>query len=113
MNPTPIHDALLATHLRDTGMAAVEAAADPRVIAIIDKHIADMNASGRPWSANDLRDRLPTCDHHLIGARVRAAAMRRPLEQERVGYVPSSLPSTHGHPIAVWLGAEHVADGAA
>lgn len=97
-------------HLRDAGIASVTNHADPRVVAIIDAHIADLNDSGRPWSANDLRDKLPVCDHHLIGARVRAAATRRPVEQVRVGYVASDLPSTHCHPIAVWVGAAHIED---
>ena len=93
--------------LRDRGMALAEAYADPRVILAIDAVIAEANASGRPWSANDIRDRLPVSSHALVGARVRAAAMRRPVEQVRVGYVPSDLPSTHAHPVAVWVGAEH------
>ena len=99
--------------LRDAGMAAAENAADPRIILAIDAAIERANASGRPWSANDIRDELPVSHAGLVGARVRAAATRRPVEMVRVGYVPSSLPSTHAHPIAVWVGVEHVGEGAA
>ena len=94
--------------LRDAGIATTEAAADPRLIAMIDAKIAEANASGRAWSTNDIRHELPVVAGPLIGARVRAAATRRPVEQVRVGYVPSSLASTHAHPIALWLGADHV-----
>lgn len=97
----------LAEALRDEGMARAEMAADPRIIAMIDALIAEMNASGEAWSANSLRDRLPANAGPLVGARVRAAATRRPVEQVRVGYVPSDLPSTHAHPIALWIGANH------
>lgn len=90
--------------LRDQGIAAAEHAADPRLILMIDAKIAEMNASGRPWSANDLRDLLPVVAGPLVGGRVRAAASRRPVEMKRVGYEPSSLPSTHAHPIGVWRG---------
>lgn len=93
------------TTLRDQGIAATEHAADPRLMLMVDAKIAELNASGRPWSANDLRDMLPVVAGPLVGARVRAAATRRPVEMERVGYEPSSLRSTHAHPIAVWRGA--------
>lgn len=93
-----------AAALRDEGMAAVEAAADPRVIVLIDGEIELANKSGRRWSANDIRDRLPVSAHQLVGARVRAAARRK--DCMPVGYTPSTLPSTHAHPIRVWLGTE-------
>ena len=87
-------------------MDATTNAADPRVILAIDAEIAKANASGERWSANDIRSRLPVSHGPLVGARVRAAATRRPREQVRIGYVPSSLASTHAHPIAEWIGAE-------
>ena len=90
--------------LRDQGMAATEQAADPRLILMVDAKIAELNASGKTWSANDLRDLLPVVAGPLVGARVRAAATRRPVEMVRVGYVPSTLLSTHGHPVSVWRG---------
>jgi hypothetical protein len=101
---TPIFDALTAAEQgRDKGMQQAEDHADPRVIASIDAAIDELNASGQQWSANDLRKVAPTAGP-LIGARVRAAATRRPREMVRVGYVPSDLPSTHAHPIALWKG---------
>jgi hypothetical protein len=82
---------------RDEGMEQAEVHADPRRIIMIDNAIADANASGKPWSANDIRDRL-------VGARVKAASMRLPAEMVKVGEVPSNLRSTKTKPIAVWRG---------
>lgn len=94
----------LAELARDAGMAATENAADPRLILAVDRVIAEHNATGMPWSANDIRDALPVVAGPLVGARVRAAAMRRPVEMEQVGMTRSSLRSTHAKPIAVWRG---------
>lgn len=100
-----IFDALAeGQRLRDEGMAAVTDASDEIAIKTIDQAIAAFNAAGEPWSANDMRDLLPDVRQPLIGARIRAAAMRK--EMRKVGYVPSTLPSTHAHPIALWKGVE-------
>lgn len=88
----------------------VEDASDPALIEAIDTIIAAYNDRGRPWSANDIRAVLPPHRRNLVGARVRAAATRRPVEQVRIGYVPSDLASTHAHPVALWVGADHVED---
>ena len=89
---------------RDEGMSAAENAADPRMILMVDKVIADANASGERWSANDIRDRLPIAAGPLVGARVRAASMRKPREMVAVGRTRSSLRSTHAKEILVWQG---------
>lgn len=89
---------------RDEGMAQTTAATDPRLILTVDKVIADLNATGRRWSANDCRDLLPVVAGPLVGARVRAAAMRRPVEMRKVGMTRSSLLSTRSAWIAVWEG---------
>lgn len=90
---------------RDEGIDQVTDSADPRTILAIDAEIRKANESGEPWSANDIRDRFPVSDEHLVGARVRAAATRRPREQYPVDRVQSSLVSTHAHEIRVWQGA--------
>jgi len=92
--------------LRDAGMDATTNAADPRVILAIDAEIAKANASGERWSANTIRDRLPVSSRGLVGARVNAAANRRPVEMVAVDQVRSNLGSTHAKKINVWLGAE-------
>lgn len=92
----------LGEALRDEGMARTTEAADAQDIAVIDQAIDALNRNRVPWSANDLRELLPEVRQPLIGARVRAKARRR--EMERVGYTPSTLPSTHAHPVAVWRG---------
>lgn len=90
--------------LRDAGMAQTEAHTDPRLILAVDKVIADFNATGMPWSANDARDALPIVAGPLVGARVKAASMRKPTEMRQVSWTRSSLRSTHAKPIAVWVG---------
>lgn len=96
-----------AAAARDEGMAQVESAADPRVILAIDAAIEAAIASGRRFSANDIRDKFPVSDEHLVGARMRSFAYRRvdgdPL-MVPVGRTPSTLKSTHHHEIKVWLG---------
>ena len=89
---------------RDAGMAQTTAAADPRLILAIDRVIAMHNASGLPWSANDIRDALPVTHGPLVGARVRAAAMRKPTEMKTVGQTRSTLRSTHAKWLTVWQG---------
>ena len=57
-----------AERLRDEGMQQAEDHADPRRKIMIDDAIAEANASGRDWSANDIRDRLPVvCSGLEIG----------------------------------------------
>lgn len=53
------------------------------------------------WSANDLRDVLPELGHGFLGAAINNLRTGGIIEHTgRV--VPSTLPSTHGHRIAVW-----------
>ncbi|GAA3664457.1 hypothetical protein GCM10022237_25680 [Nocardioides ginsengisoli] len=96
-----------AREASDAGMAQVEQHADPRVILAIDAAIERAIASGRRFSANTIRDQFPVSDEHLVGARIGHFAKRRVDGRRlmvRVGFEPSTLQSTHGHPIAVWLG---------
>jgi hypothetical protein len=93
-----------ATEARDAGMAEAENAADPRLILAIDAKIAELNASGMPWSANDARSSFPVVSSGLVGARVHAAALRKPVEMVRVGMTRSTLVSTKRAWIAVWQG---------
>ena len=91
--------------LRDEGIARVTANSDQTVIDAIDHAISLYNRLGVEWSVNDVREvcaEIHRAKPQLIGARVRAAAMRK--EMVRVGYEPSTLPSTHAHPIAIWRG---------
>lgn len=108
MSRLPVADRLAeAGQARDAGIARAEAAADPKTIAAIDAAIERAIATRRPFSANDIRDAFPPSAEHLIGARVRAYATKRvdgePL-MAAVGYTPSTLQSTHKHPIRVWVG---------
>lgn len=111
---TPIHDALLATHLRDTGMTAVVNHADPRLIAAVDAAIESLIDAGEPFSADDVRDLIPVSALPLVGSRMNSYRMRRnPQRMVVVGQVVSDWPATHRKPILRYIGAQHVADGAA
>lgn len=109
MSQMSIDDLTEGERRRDAGMARVTEWSDERCIRAIDGAIRAFNEVGITWSANDLRasvsysfPEIVAARPQLIGARVRAAAMRK--EMTRVGYEPSTLPSTHAHPIAVWRG---------
>ena len=90
--------------LRDLGHACTTAAADPRLVLTVDNVIADANASGKRWTADDIRDALPVVAGPLVGARIRAAALRKPTEQRKVGMRPSELRSARRAYLAVWQG---------
>lgn len=90
----------------DEAMEAATNAADPRLVLMIDAKIAELNASGAEWSANDIRDALPVTCSGLVGARVKAASMRVPREMVAVRRTRSTLLSTHGAHIVVWRGVE-------
>ena len=111
---TPIHDALLATHLRDTGMTAVVNAADPRLIAAVDAAIESLIDAGEPFSADDVRDLIPVSALPLVGSRMNSYRMRRnPQLLVQVGEKRSDWPATHRKKIGTYRRAQHVADGAA
>lgn len=88
--------------LRHHGQQLTTHAADSRHIAWIDAVIRGRNATGLPWSANDVRDAFPVASQGLVGARVDAARKRG--EMEWVGYTKSTLTSTRGAKVCVWRG---------
>ena len=90
----------------DEGMDAATDHADPRLVQMIDAKIAELNATGEPWSANCARDALPVVCSGLVGARVKAASMRQPREMVAVGRERSTLLSTHGAWICQWIGVQ-------
>ena len=94
-----------ATAARDQGMAEAENAADPRLVLAIDKVIAEAIASGEPFSANSIRQQMPTVRSGLIGSRVHAATLRKEPRLEKVGEEPSTLRSTHAKPVGIWRAA--------
>lgn len=94
----------LGQALRDEGIARVEAAAADWERAVIDRIIREVAARGRPFSANDCRPLLPPgVRPALIGARFLAASKRRQIR--KLGWVPSTDPGTHAHPVALWESA--------
>ena len=89
--------------LRDQGHATTTHAADPRLVLTVDRVIAEANATGKRWTADDIRDALPVVAGPLVGAR-RAAALRKPREMRKVDMKRSALLSTRRAWIAVWQG---------
>ena len=90
-----------AQQLRTEGQHQAESAADMRVVAMVDKVIADAIDSGRVFDCNEIRDLMPTTQSRgLVGARVDAARKRR--EIEACGFIRSTLPSTRGAWIKRW-----------
>lgn len=87
---------------RDQGMDAATNAADMRLVLAVDKVIAEAIESGEPFSSNTIRDRMPTVRPGLIGARIKAASMRKEPALVKVGEEPSTLKSTHAKPVARW-----------
>lgn len=105
LQPTYDVDGLHAGRvLQQRGMRLVEDASTDEQRAAIDTVIAEWARSGRCFSLNDLRDELPTTRPALRGARVMAAA-RHGLIRKTDERVPSTLPSTRGHELPVWVGA--------
>jgi hypothetical protein len=93
----------LARQRRDEGMAAT-VEAHPDDAALVDRVLAERIRRGGEFSLNDLRPALASVKaKNVIGARVQAAARAKRIV--RVGYVPSTDPATHGHPIANWRAA--------
>lgn len=91
---------------RDESMQAASDAADVRLVLTVDKVIAEAIASGQPFSSNTIRDRMPTVRPGLIGSRIKAASMRRPVEMVKVGEEPSTLRSTHAKSVCQWIGVQ-------
>ena len=92
--------------LRDSGHACTTAAADPRLVLTVDKVIAVACATGKRFCSDDIRDALPVVAGPLVGARIRAAALRRSREMKRGGAKPSALLSARRAYIAVWQGTQ-------
>lgn len=101
----------LAEAARDEALAAQEQHADPRLLLAVDAVIERWAKSGRRFSANEIRDEVPTLASKYVGNRLRAAYMRKELIP--VGKVRSTLRSTHAKELLTYVGAEHHQAGAA
>lgn len=95
----------LGQALRDEGVRVANDNADDFWKATADQAIDHLAATGRPFTADDVRD-LGVPDPispRAWGARFLAASRQGRIV--RVGYVPSRRASVHAHPIAQWRGA--------
>lgn len=102
MNADQLDLLSLCRDARDEGIAQVEAASDDWMRATVDQAIKAVADRGLPFSANDVRGLLPLgIRPALMGARFRYAATSGLVQ--RIGYVPSTDPGTHAHPVAQWL----------
>lgn len=91
----------IGRHLASVGMArTVEA--HPDDAALVDAVLERRIRRGGEFSLNDLRPELSAVENKaVIGARVQAFARSKRIK--RTGYVPSTDPNTHGHPVASWM----------
>lgn len=91
----------LGQELRDEGMRLVTEASDQWDRDVIDQALRAVRQRGARFSANDVRPLLPPgVRPALVGARFMAASRRE--EIRKVGWVASTDPGTHAHPIALW-----------
>jgi hypothetical protein len=93
----------IADALAQEGIARATEASHPDAIAAVDALIARHAQAGGPFSANSIRSQLPEgIRPGAIGGRF-SYAHRRGLIKA-VGWVASTDPRTHGHPVRVWQG---------
>lgn len=95
----------LGQALRDEGVRVADENADDFWKATADQAIDHLASTGRPFTADDVRDLGvpdPTSPR-AWGARFLTASRQGRIV--RVGYVPSRRASVHAHPIAQWRGA--------
>jgi len=106
-SPTGCNDSgplgvMLARQRRDTGMSMAEKA-HPNAVALIDAAIMRRVRSGRPFSANTIREELHALspnERPCIGARMNSLARKH---CRKVGDEVSTDPGTHGKTVGVWV----------
>lgn len=81
---------------------AITTAAHPAERAKVEAAVRKLAATGRPFSANSARP-LHGVSGPVVGAVFSALASEGLIR--RVGYVASTEPGTHGHPVAEWVAA--------
>ena len=88
---------------RDRGMARAEASRHSAWDrAVIDQAIGVLAATGREFSSNDVRERLPDVRPALVGARFMHAARRGLIE--RIGDELAAHKAGHARRVGVWRG---------
>ena len=92
-----------ATVRKAAGIAATTGAASGDDKARIDAAIARWAATGREFSANDLRREFAGVSGPVVGGRFNAAA-KRGLIRDTGRRVASTLASTNGHEVRLWIG---------
>lgn len=95
----------LGRALRDDGMATADAGQPEDWRAAVDRRIAELADTGRPFTADDVSTEVgdsPTGSRGAMGARFHHASRRGVIR--RVGYVPSGRPSVRAHPVGQWQG---------
>ena len=95
-------DCQRAAARKTSGIAATNGATPIDVKARIDAAIRKWAASGREFSANDLRHEFGVTGP-VVGGRFNAAA-RAGLIRDTGRRVPSTKGSTNGHEVRVWIG---------
>lgn len=80
---------------------AAATAAHPDDAARVERAIRQLAATGRPFSANQARE-LHGVKGGVVGATFTALRTRGLIR--RIGYVTSTEPGTHAHPVGEWIG---------
>lgn len=100
----------LGALLRDEGAADALAAASVPARRLLDEALDRLIARGGEFCADDLHDlvnvdQLPLSGgHNVVGATFLRAAKAGRIR--KVGYRPSTRPSSHGRVVAVWTAVE-------
>jgi hypothetical protein len=81
---------------------AIVSAAHPDDRSKVEAAIRTLAATGKPFSSNDCRP-LHGVSGPVVGAAFTAAAKAGLIR--RIGYVASTEPGTHAHPVAEWVAA--------
>ena len=87
---------------RGDGMRRAEEGAGKWDCSVIDQAILAAAGTGQPFSANDIRDRLPEVRRPAVGARFNALRQRGLIQI--VGEVRSTDVGTHGKKIGLYVG---------
>ncbi|WP_019358028.1 hypothetical protein [Streptomyces sp. AA1529] len=91
----------LAATDRDTTLADITNRTSDWDRFLVEQAIFCLGLANDEFSANSMRDLLPKLAHGHLGAAFNALRSSGVIEHTGQ-YVPSTSPTTHGHPVAVW-----------
>ncbi len=93
---------------RDAALTVASASTHTGWRLVAERSIAELAATGEPWTADDLRERTgdPVGSHpNAMGGAINAAVRRGIIEP--VGYDQARRPEAHARVLRVWRGVGH------